>query len=54
MIVDRILFTIDNTGVMLFIGLKVLCMFCFEICTKERGGEKGGSANFKTKHAQNL
>ena len=28
-------------------------MFCFEICTSVgRGGEKGGSANFKTKHTE--
>ena len=28
-------------------------MFCFEICTPEgRGGEKGGNANFKTKHTE--
>ena len=34
---------------------KVLCLFCFEICTTEgRGGEKGGSANFKTKHTEHL
>ena len=37
------------------IGPKVLCMFLFEICTPEgRGGEKGGNANFKTKHTVNL
>ena len=30
-------------------------MFCFEICTPEgRGGDKGGSANFKTKHTEPL
>ena len=32
---------------------KVLWLFCFEICTPEgRGGEKGGSANFETKHTE--
>ena len=40
----------------LFIRSKVLCMFCFEICTHfrgPRGGKKeAGSANFKTKHAE--
>ena len=42
-----------TTGVKLFLGSKVLCMFCFEICTPEgRGGEKGGSTNFKTKHTE--
>ena len=36
-------------GVNLFIGLKVLCMFCFKFCAPEgRREEKGGSANFKT------
>ena len=40
------------TGVELILGSKVLCLFCFEICTAEgRGGEKGGS-DFKTKHAE--
>ena len=30
-------------------------VFCFENCTAEgRGGEKGGSANFNTKHAEPL
>ena len=30
-------------------------MFCFENCTSEgRGGKKGGSANFKTKHTEPL
>ena len=34
---------------------KVLCLFCFEICTPEgRGGEKGGSSNFKTKTTEPL
>ena len=33
----------------------VLCMFSFEICTPEgRGGERGGSANIKTKHTEPL
>ena len=32
---------------------KVLCLFCFEICTPEgRGGEEGGIANFKSKHTE--
>ena len=40
-----------STGVELILGSKVQCLFCFEICTTEgREGEKGGSANFKTKH----
>ena len=30
-------------------------MFCFQICTPEgRSGEKGGSANFKTKNTESL
>ena len=30
-------------------------VFCFEICTPEgRGGENGGSANFKIKHTEPL
>ena len=30
-------------------------MFCFEICTPEgRGGERGGNANFKSKHTEPL
>ena len=34
---------------------KVQCVFCFENYTTERrGGEKGGSANFKTKHPEPL
>ena len=42
-----------HTGVKLFIGAKDPCMFCLEICTPEgRGGEKGGSASFKTKHTE--
>ena len=42
-------------GLMLFIGSKVPCLFCFEIFTPEgKGGEKGGSANFKTKHTECL
>ena len=42
------LLTVDYlTRVKLFIGSKVLCVFCFGFCTPEgRGGEKGGSANF--------
>ena len=33
----------------------VLDVICFEICTPEgRGGEKGGIANFKTKHTEPL
>ena len=44
-----------DTGVKFFIGSKVQCMFCFEICTPEdRGGEKRGSANFKTRHTEPL
>ena len=44
-----------TTRVKLFIGSKVLFVFCSEICTpKGRGGEKGGSANFKTKHTEPL
>ena len=38
------------TGVMVFIGSKVQCLFCFETSTKEgRGEEMGGSGNFKNK-----
>ena len=34
---------------------KVQCVLCFENCTTEgRGGEKGGSANSKTKHTEPL
>ena len=44
-----------DTRVELFIGSKVPCVLYFEICTpEERGGEKGGSANFKTKHTEPL
>ena len=44
-----------STGVRLFIGSQVLCVFCLEICTPGgRGGEKGGSASFKTKHIEPL
>ena len=46
---------ITVTGVKLIIGSKVPCLFCFEICTPVgRGKEKGGSANFKTKHTEPL
>ena len=35
--------------VKLIIGSNVRCLFCFAICTPEqRGGEKGGNANFET------
>ena len=35
-----------QAGVKLFIGSKVQCVFCFEICISEgRGGEKGGGAS---------
>ena len=38
------------TGVEVFIGSKVQCLFCFETSTTEgRGGAMGGSANFKYK-----
>ena len=41
---------VQRTGLKLFIGSKVLCMFCVEICTPEgRGGEKDRNANVKTK-----
>ena len=41
------------TGVELFLGTKVLCMFRYEIFTPVgRGGEKGGIAHFKTKHTE--
>ena len=46
-----------RAGVKLFIGSgsKVQGLFYFEICTTEgRGGEKGGDANFKTKHTEPL
>ena len=43
------------TGVEVFIGSKVQCLFCFETyTTKGRGEEKGGSANCRTKHPQPL
>ena len=46
---------IKLTWVEWFIGSKVQCLFRFETCTTEvRGGEKGGSANFKTKHTEPL
>ena len=32
---------------------KVSVLFCFEICTSGGGAEKGGKANFKTKHIIN-
>ena len=39
-----------NTGVELFIGSKVQSLFCYETSTSEgRGGEVGGSANFRNK-----
>ena len=39
------------TGVELFIRSKVQSLFCYETSTTEgRGGEKGGSANFKIAH----
>ena len=42
-------------GVKLFIGSKVQCVFCFEICTPEgRRGGRGGSANFIRKHTEPL
>ena len=45
----------SSARVKVFIGSKVHCLFCFEICTTEgRVGEKGGSANFKTKHTEPL
>ena len=44
-----------STGVELFIGSTVLCMFGFEICTPEgRGGNEEGNANFKTNHTEPL
>ena len=43
------------TGVKFFVGPKVQCVFCFEICTPDaREGEKGGSANFKTMSTEPL
>ena len=43
------------TGVEVFIGSKVQCLFCVETCSTEgRGGEKGGSANSKIKHTEPL
>ena len=37
----------------LFMGSKVQCMFCFEICTPEGSwGENGGSANFEMQHTE--
>ena len=38
-----------------FIWPKVQCLFRSEICTPDRrGGEQGGSANFKTKRTEPL
>ena len=49
-----LLFNVHCTGVK-FIGSKVMCVFCFVICTPEgRGGEQGGRTNFKTKHTKPL
>ena len=46
---------VHTTGVEIVHGSKVQCLFCFEFCTAEgRGGEKGGNANFKTKHTEPL
>ena len=43
------------TEVEVFIQSKVQCVYCFENCSTEgRGGEKGGSANSKTKHIEPL
>ena len=40
-------------GPSFFIGSMVQCMFSYGICSQEeRGGEKGGRANFKTKHTE--
>ena len=55
---DRYLWIPDisqYTEVESFIGSKVECMFCFEICTPEgRGGEKVGSANFQKTQNQEI
>ena len=46
--VKRSSINLSCTGIEVFIGSKVQCLFCFETCTTEgRGGEKGGSANFQ-------
>ena len=43
------------TGVNKILGSKVESLFHFETCTSEgRGGEKGGSANSRTKHTEPL
>ena len=38
-----------DTGVKLFIGSKVPCVFCFEICTTEGRGGKGRECIFQNK-----
>ena len=41
--------TTITQGMEFFIGSEVQYVLCFEICTPEgKGGEKAGSANFKT------
>ena len=48
-------YTDNNTGVEVFIGSKVQCLFCFETSTTEgRGEEMGGSAKYQIKSQQNL
>ena len=42
-------------GVNPWVKGSVQSLLCFEFCTPEgRGGEKGGSSNFKTKHTEPL
>ena len=46
---------VATSGVEIFIGSKIQCMFWFYICNAEGiGGVKGGNANFKTKHTEPL
>ena len=50
---NRMLLIPSTRPVKLFIGAKVLCVICFKIFIPEgRGGEKVGSANFKTNHTE--
>ena len=40
MAAENVLLKVYYTGVKLFVGSKVPCMFCFEICIAEGEGEK--------------
>ena len=55
MTVCRLIIDAVPTGVEVFLGSSVQCPFCFKTCTTEgRGGEKGGSPNFKTRRTEHL